>query len=141
MTRCVVDASVAVKWLVPEIHSAAAARLLAEDREILAPDLLWSECGNTLWKKWRRQELSADEVGELLQDLRRFPLQIFSSDALYEPAWKIASRLERSFYDSFYIALAAARSCPLVTADLRLYNALRRRREAFELVWVEELAR
>ena len=139
MTRCVVDASVAIKWLVPEIHSEAATRLLAQDREILAPDLLWSECGNTLWKKWRRQELSADEVGELLQDLRRFPLQIFPSDELYDSAWTIARRCERSFYDSLYVALSAGKACPLVTADLRLFNALRERREDFELIWVEDL--
>jgi predicted nucleic acid-binding protein len=46
MRRYVVDASVAVKWFVPEIHSAEALRLLSSDCELLAPDLLPSELGN-----------------------------------------------------------------------------------------------
>ena len=140
MRRCVVDASVAIKWLVPEVHSEAASRLLAPERQILAPDLIGPECGNTLWKKWRRQELSAEEVEELLQDLRRLPLRIVPCESLYASAWAIARRFERTFYDSLYVALSAGGSCPLVTADLRLYNALRGARGDFELVWVEDVA-
>ena len=140
MTQLVVDASVAIKWVVPEIHSEAAVRLLGRDQEMLAPDLLWSECGNTLWKKWRRQELSTAEVGALLQTLRRFPLRIFPSESLYASAWEIAQRFDRSFYDSLYVALSAGGSCPLVTADLRLYNALQGKSAEFELIWVEDLA-
>ena len=36
--KCVVDASVAVKWYVPEIHSARAERLLDQANELHAPD-------------------------------------------------------------------------------------------------------
>ena len=40
MSRVVVDASVAVKWFLPEIHSEAALRYLDGDYERVAPDLL-----------------------------------------------------------------------------------------------------
>jgi predicted nucleic acid-binding protein len=50
----VVDASVAIKWYLPEIHSEDALRLIDEERELLVPDLVWSEVGNILWKKWQR---------------------------------------------------------------------------------------
>ena len=49
--RCVVDASVAIKWFVPEIHSDAALRLRGEAYELIAPDLLILEIGNILWKR------------------------------------------------------------------------------------------
>jgi len=135
----VVDASVAIKWVVPEEHSEAAYSLLREDRDLRAPDLLWAETGNILWKKWRRKELTSKEVSEILTDLRQYPLTILPTEPLCDLAWTFAQRFERSFYDSLYLALAVSESCPLVTADRRLFNALSAAPE-FDLVWVGELA-
>ena len=47
--RLVIDASVAVKWVVPELVSERAERLL--DHGLVAPDLLFAECANLLWEK------------------------------------------------------------------------------------------
>ena len=44
--KCVVDASVAVKWLVEEPGSAEARELLAGEDSLLAPDLLVPEVCN-----------------------------------------------------------------------------------------------
>lgn len=140
MKPFVVDASVAIKWLVPEIHSEEASLLLAEGNELRAPDLLWAESGNILWKKWRREELTADEVGGRLEELRRFPLRIFPAEPLCDVAWEIARSFNRSFYDSLYVALAINGGCPLVTADLRLYNTFKDTAADFEIIWVEDLA-
>ena len=137
MTRLVVDASVAIKWLLPEEHSEAAYSLLGRF-DLRAPDLLWAESGNILWKKWRRNELTSEEVEEILPDLRRFPLRVVPSEPLCDLAWDVASRFDRTFYDSLYLALAASDSCPLVTADLRLCNALRHAPD-FDLVWIGDL--
>ncbi|HKO55026.1 MAG TPA: type II toxin-antitoxin system VapC family toxin [Thermoanaerobaculia bacterium] len=54
----VVDASVAIKWFVPEVHSITAIQVLHGEAALAAPDLIYSEFGNTLWKKTRRGELS-----------------------------------------------------------------------------------
>ncbi len=139
MTRLIVDASVAIKWVVPEEHSEAARSLLTEDRDLRSPDLLWAESGNILWKKWRRKELISQEVGEILVDLRRYPLRIFPAEPLCDLAWDLAQRFDRSFYDSLYLALAVSDSCPLVTADRRLYNALESAPD-FDLVWIGDVA-
>jgi hypothetical protein len=49
MADVVVDASVVIKWHVPEIHSDAALRLLRDDGPALhVPDLLFAEVGNIL---------------------------------------------------------------------------------------------
>jgi predicted nucleic acid-binding protein len=48
LTGFVVDASVALKWFLPEVHSDAAARLLREGYRLHAPDLIRAEFGNVL---------------------------------------------------------------------------------------------
>ena len=53
MNRCVIDASVAVKWFLPEIHTDAAEKWMARDAAFLAPDLIYAEFGNVLWKRAR----------------------------------------------------------------------------------------
>jgi hypothetical protein len=58
MSLFVADASVVVKWFVPEIHSDAARRLLMLQHEYFAPDLLFAEAASTIWKKVRRKELT-----------------------------------------------------------------------------------
>jgi predicted nucleic acid-binding protein len=57
----VVDASVAVKWVVEEPRTEEALLLRATSR-LLAPDLLVAECANILWKKVQRQELTPQEA-------------------------------------------------------------------------------
>jgi predicted nucleic acid-binding protein len=73
MIRLVVDASVAVKWVLKEPDSDAARRI-AEQAELLAPDLLWAELGSLLWRRQRQGELSASDARGMLLTLRAFPV-------------------------------------------------------------------
>ena len=50
--RIVVDASVAVKWVIAEEHSALAEALMG--RQMIAPALLLIECGNALLRRARK---------------------------------------------------------------------------------------
>ena len=79
MSRYVVDASVAVKWLVPEIHTQEAEQLLDPTHVLLAPDLLYAEVGNALWKRVRRRELRAEEARLVLAALHQFSLDMTAS--------------------------------------------------------------
>ena len=97
MNRLVVDASVAIKWYLPEVHSEDALRLLNDERELLVPDLVWSEVGNILWKKWLKDQLTAEQPPAILQDLGHLGLVIHSAQELAPTAWELASRLKRSF--------------------------------------------
>jgi predicted nucleic acid-binding protein len=49
MSKLVVDASVAAKWLVTEPLSDKALDVLGSSDELYAPDLLLAEVGNILW--------------------------------------------------------------------------------------------
>ena len=139
MIRHVVHTSVAIKWLVEEVHAEAARRLLADVYALYAPDLLWPESGNILWKKAQRGELTTQEARLIREGLARQPLSIYPSRLLVEPALEIALDTGRTVYDSCYVALAMLIESPLVTADQRLFNALRQTDYAPHLVWVEDL--
>lgn len=125
MSVLVVDASVAVKWVVPEVHAEAAHRVLSGQRTLLAPDLIWAEVGNVLWKKCRRGELTGELAYEMLRDVRHFPIQAVAIKSLLESAWEVAQRYQISVYDGLYLALALRHNCTLVTDDMQLCAALK----------------
>ena len=118
MSGAVVDASVAVKWVVTEPGSDSAAALL-DGRPLIAPDLLWAECGNVLWMKVRRGVLQATEAELAGKVLRGADVRTVPGRPLMESALSLALRLEHSVYDCLYLALAIQQDCPLLTADSR----------------------
>lgn len=139
MNALVIDASVAVKWFLPEIHSPAAGRVLKSKRTFLAPDLIWAEVTNTLWKKQRKKELSLSEASNILTDFLRFPLQTYSSKTLLDTAWVMSCQSGLSVYDGLYLALAIGHDCPLVTADRKFYDMLQKGPIGSQLLWVEDV--
>jgi hypothetical protein len=71
---CVVDASVVLKWFLPEPDSAAAdfllEKFLNDEVELLAPDLMLVEAASALWKlAMVRKERSANEAALIDRDL------------------------------------------------------------------------
>jgi predicted nucleic acid-binding protein len=139
LSHWVVDASVALKWFLPEVYSDEAIRLLRDDYLLFAPDLIWAEFGKVLWKKWRQREIEADVARRVLEDFRRFPIEVRSSDTLLASAWTIAEEFHRTVYDSLYLALAESQGYRLVTADHRFYSSLKDSRLGPMLLKVEDL--
>ncbi len=125
MKKIVVDASIVVKWFIPEIHSEYAVRLLDKPIKFLAPSLIYAEAGNILWKKLRLKELTQESAQGILNDFKRMPLEISDNQALLETAWYIAAKYQRTFYDSLYLALAYTENCLFVTADLSICKCLK----------------
>jgi predicted nucleic acid-binding protein len=138
VTRLVVDVSVAVKWFLPEVHAEAARQLIAPEYELAAPDLIWPEFGNVLWKRRRRQEMTAEMSHQILADFRRIPMMIAPADPFIPLALEIADRTGRTVYDALYLAMAEQAGCRMVTADRKLYNALRGDRTAAHIAWIED---
>jgi predicted nucleic acid-binding protein len=124
VTAYVVDASVAVKWFVPEELTEEALSYLSDEHELLAPDLLWPEFANIVWKKVRRGELTPDEARRILSLCQQVAFEVTASTNLIDSALEIALGLGRTVYDSMYLALAAHRDCVMLTADRRLFNAV-----------------
>lgn len=122
--RLVVDASVAVKWLLPEDGSDQAIGLIEAGYELYAPDLLFSEIGNVLWKRSRASTIAESAPQTLMTEFLGIRLHRVDGRDLANEALEIACRHGRSFYDSLYLALAQAIDGTLVTADTRFANAL-----------------
>ena len=118
MTDLVIDASVAIKWVIQE-HGTPEALSLRRHR-LFAPELLVPECANVLWKKARRNELTANEAGLAARLLQRADVELAPMRALLEPATELAIAMDHPAYDCTYLALAESLSCDLVTADYKL---------------------
>lgn len=124
MTGFVVDASVALKWMVEEEGSMAAVALL--DQPLHAPDLLIPECVNALWKKVRRAEVDAAEIQLFGRAILTMEVTLHATRTLAVRALQLAVDLDHPGYDCFYLALAERLKVPLVTADRRLQTTLTR---------------
>lgn len=139
MSRFVVDASVAVKWYLPEIHDVHARRLLVGGG-LFAPDLIFSEVANILWKRVRAGQVLEAEAQAVAQALCALPLSIVPSLPLTLSALAIACGTQSTVYDSLYLALAVRERAVMVTADEKLVNALRDTPLASYVMWVEDIS-
>ena len=138
MSRIVLDASVAVKWVLREEHAAEARRILST-KELLAPHLLWAEVGNTLWKRHRRSESSVAEVRRMLGEVRRLPVTTFAHWPVLPAALDLAIALGQTVYDCLYLALAETRNTIMVTADRRFHDVVSDSVWADRIVWIEDV--
>lgn len=127
-----VDASVAVKWLVKEEDSDKA--LALPDRgPLIAPELLWTEVANGLWRKAMKGDIDADAALSVLPVLDTMIDERVSSPELTRAALALSIELQHPVYDCVYLVLARQREIPLVTADERLINKVRAAKLAVEL--------
>lgn len=140
MSRLVVDASVAIKWFLDEEYSGIAREVLNGEHTLMAPDLLYPEFGNVLWKRVGKGEMTAEESRAVAKALLQIPVHVHSSRGLLEPALEIANRTQRTVYDSTYLALAVRERSILVTADKRLFNAVQATPVSRYLMWIENAA-
>jgi predicted nucleic acid-binding protein len=113
----VVDASLVVKWFVPEVHSGAARKWLDASHDYIAPDLVFPEAGNAMWKKVRRGELSPDEAQHLVDDMSAVGMETVSMRALVSDAHKLAVAAGITVYDATYLALAVRLETQVITGD------------------------
>ena len=116
----VVDASVACKWLVQEIDSNRAVRLLHAATAMVAPDLVVTEVANALWRKVRSREVDIGHAIEALDNLGKFLSELVPGAQLGRQALAIAHELNHPVYDCMYLALAVQREASVVSADARL---------------------
>jgi predicted nucleic acid-binding protein len=117
----VVDASVATKWILPEVGSDAALAILDSAEELAAPQLVAVEVASAIVKALRSgriQEATAetylDDWDETLRGLQLSPDWVDLKRAI-----EIGLRTHHLVQDCLYLALAERLECPLVTADRR----------------------
>ena len=139
MKHGVIDASVVVQLFFEEQHSEAAERCLKRVGDLLAPDLVWVEVANVIWKRQRRGDISQEDSLGIAGQVLSLPLRTYSSSDLMADALELAIRFDRSVYDSLYLALAIRSKSCMVTADKRLANALADTPVAKYVLWIGDL--
>ena len=116
MTQLVIDASIAVKWVVEE-PGTKEALMLRKGFKLHAPDLLVAECANVFSKKVARDEMTRDEALLAARLLQGADVELHATRAFLEPATKLAIELGHPAYDCVYLALATETGSQFVTAD------------------------
>jgi predicted nucleic acid-binding protein len=124
-----VDASVAVKWVIPEDDSDRArdlyVRAMADRDAVIAPPHMPIEVLNAIRKQVGRRELTPMEGEEAVTTFLDFNVSLAAPRQLYPDAMELALRFDRpTVYDTHYVALAQIAECEMWTADRRLLNAL-----------------
>jgi predicted nucleic acid-binding protein len=144
LSQLVLDASVAVKWVIPsagEPLTEEAKRLLLRhangEFDFVVPDVFWAEFANVLWKGARRGRWNRADAEKAAKDMQARDFVTVSSLFLLSDALEIAFASDRGIFDCLYVSLAVESRTDLITADERLANALAAR---FPVKWLGAFA-
>jgi predicted nucleic acid-binding protein len=122
----IIDASVILCAFFPDEAQPQAQRLvrdhIAGRLHLMAPSLLPYELANAVWLAERRGRIDRPQADQILETIDGLDIDIL------EVGWvemmPFARQYQRTAYDAAYLGLAQAQGQPLITADLRLYNAV-----------------
>lgn len=119
----IIDASVAVKWLIEEAQSDLARGLL-DRADLSAPSLLFPEVANALWKSvMRGQTDPMAPLREQMEDLSKAVTTVDESHVMPR-ALELAILFKHSVYHCVYLALAERLNDDMVTADDKFVQAV-----------------
>ena len=120
MSRYVVDASVAVEYLLRTPLGLSVADMI-EGASLAAPELMDAEVLSVLRRAVLKGHLQEARAQMVVNDLAHWPVDRISHRSLASLAWRYHRNV--SAYDAFYVAAARAHGLPLITADGRLSRA------------------
>ena len=130
MSKVVVDASLALRWVLRDEKEARADALLeqwiASFSEMLAPPLFPAETTNALYLSVKRNRLTLEEAELALNTILQLGVQITEPPGLYTRSLHLAATYGvANAYDTQYMALAELEGCELWTADERLATSIK----------------
>ncbi len=136
----VIDASVLIKFYLPEILADRAERLLAGvgqgEVTLNAPDLIYPEIGNILWKKLRLKELNRSEIEEIIETMCLLSIRVEPSKPLLPLAVEMSMDYGITVYDAMYLSVAKVYEAALITADRRLVDRMGKTDFKKYVVWL-----
>jgi len=123
----IVDASVVLSAFFPDENQPQAHALIRGHVtglvELAAPTLLSYEVISAVGQAQRRGRVSEEQAGDVLRSFEGLGIDL--RPVSWQHIVPLALRFDRSGYDAAYMALAEILERPLITADRRLYNAVR----------------
>jgi predicted nucleic acid-binding protein len=132
VNRCVVDASVVLKWFLrDEVEGPPALavldRFLTGALDLVAPALLEFEVTNGLRIAGKRGRISGEEVKTAARAFLDLGLHFVPLSFYAEKTLDLAEKCDLSVYDASYLALAVESGIDLLTADKNLLKAAKDR--------------
>jgi predicted nucleic acid-binding protein len=127
----VIDANIALKWVLTESDSQIARALLAEWKRqemiVFVPTLLTYEVTNILYREVRAGRITSETAKDGINMILRAVSPFFSrNSALNLRAMALAKHFDLSTaYDTHYLALAERKECSLWTADKRMWRVVK----------------
>lgn len=122
--KYILDASVALKWVLNEPHSDEARRLRDDFRkkvhDLLAPDTFVAEIGHALTRAERKGVIQPPMAAAFFSDVLSTPPILHHFVALMPRAMSLSSQMRIGVYDCLYVALAEREQCKVMTSDHRL---------------------
>ena len=127
MTRCVLDSSVALAWVLPGEGSDATEALLDEIAAAgaAAPGLWPLETANVLLQAEKARRITGDERRRALTTLAALPIHVDPDTAAqaWDRTLALAERQDLTLYDASYLELALRLALPLASLDRKLRHA------------------
>lgn len=134
----VLDASVAIRFLIPEVGSEAALELFARGNEWRAPRLLLTEVAAALRRKAVAGEFTpafaSNAIAALLRSVASGALRLQADEEVAKSALELSLQAGHKLPDCVYLAVAEAQAIGLATADVKLAQLAEGRGVAVELL-------
>ena len=131
MTAFVLDASIALKWVIPSASETFSAeslgllkRYVAGEIDFVVPDIFWAEIANVLWKGVRQRRWSRTLAEGAASSMKDRNFVTISTQTVLPGALRIALLYDCSVYDALYVATAIQYRIEMITADEHLANSL-----------------
>ena len=139
MKRIVLDASVVLKWYLPDENSGEKAlsllhQYVSGELDILGPTLLEYEVMNALLLAQKRGRIREEKVLLAVEGFIDLQITLKSVSSFYFKAIHYSRAYNRSAYDASYLAVADQEGLSIITADQGLYNAVKK-----DLKWIKWL--
>jgi predicted nucleic acid-binding protein len=129
--KYILDASVALRWVLPHPLTPHALRLrdeyLQRIHELVSPNIFLDEVASALTKAERQKTIPVGQAAPLYVKVMNTPPVLLSHFPLVSRAIDISSQTRSSYYDCLYVALAEREARELVTADDKLIRNLQAR--------------
>lgn len=119
----VIDTSAVVDFLVGEEAAEEVGALFAQERTLVAPDVLVFEVLAVFRRSVRRGAISPERAAGAIQDLGDLAIEIFPALPLRERVWELRDNFTAA--DALFVALSERLGEPLATKDRGLAAAAR----------------
>jgi predicted nucleic acid-binding protein len=139
LKRVVLDASVILKWYLPDEHQGEAAldllkQFVSDHLEIIAPFLMEYELMNGLMVARKRARIREDIIFSAIEGFTNLGIKLSGLSGQYSRIVYFFNSYNLSAYDASYLSLAESEKIPFITADEVLYKAVQK-----DLHWVKHL--